>query len=129
MNCTSVDRNQPAQLINFASDAPTPSDNRLKNPSYNFDSAAGINYTVDITKPRGGRITVTSLSDGRKFNPEATYTVAVNSYRANGGGDLLTLGAGIPSGELKSRIVSATDKDLRYYLIRTVEQRGTIRPS
>ncbi len=117
-----------SQLIRFASPNPTPADNRLKNPSYNFDSAAGINYTVDITKPRGEKIIISSLSDGRPFEPEATYTVAVNSYRANGGGDLLTLGAGIPSAELKERIVSATDKDLRYYLIKAVENRGTVKP-
>lgn len=116
------------QLIRFASAHPTPTDNRLKNPSYNFDSAAGINYTVDITKPRGEKITITTLADGRPFNPDTTYTVAVNSYRANGGGDLLTLGAGIPASELKERIVSATDKDLRYYLIKAVEKRKTITP-
>ena len=26
---------------------------RFKNPSFNFDSAAGIIYTVDVTKPEG----------------------------------------------------------------------------
>ena len=117
-----------SQLIRFASGNPTPSDNRLKNPSYNFDSAAGINYTVDITKPRGEKINITTLSDGHPFDLDETYTVAVNSYRANGGGDLLTLGAGIPASELKERIVGATDKDLRYYLIKAVENRRTVQP-
>ena len=30
----------------------------LKNQSYNFDSAAGIDYTVDVSKPEGARITI-----------------------------------------------------------------------
>lgn len=123
-----VSDSEDSQLIRFASENPSLSDNRLKNPSYNFDSAAGIDYTVDIAKPRGEKITITSLSDGTPFNPDCTYTVAVNSYRANGGGDLLTLGAGIPADELSSRVVRATDKDLRYYLIKAVEKRGVISP-
>lgn len=123
-----VSDSEDSQLIRFASENPSLADNRLKNPSYNFDSAAGIDYTVDITRPRGEKITITSLSDGTPFNPDSTYTVAVNSYRANGGGDLLTLGAGIPADELSSRVVRATDKDLRYYLIKAVEKRGVISP-
>lgn len=123
-----VPDSEDSQLIRFASENPSLADNRLKNPSYNFDSAAGIDYTVDITRPRGEKITITSLSDGTPFNPDSTYTVAVNSYRANGGGDLLTLGAGIPADELSSRVVRATDKDLRYYLIKAVEKRGVISP-
>ena len=30
----------------------------LKNQPYNFDSAAGIDYTVDVSKPEGSRITI-----------------------------------------------------------------------
>ena len=123
-----VSDGENGQLIRFASEKPSLTDNRLKNPSYNFDSAAGIDYTVDITRPQGEKITITSLSDGTPFNPDSTYTVAVNSYRANGGGDLLTLGAGIPAQELPSRVIRATDKDLRYYLIKAVEKRRVISP-
>lgn len=123
-----VSDSEDSQLIRFASENPSLADNRLKNPSYNFDSAAGIDYTVDITCPRGEKITITSLSDGTPFNTDSTYTVAVNSYRANGGGDLLTLGAGILADELSSRVVRATDKDLRYYLIKAVEKRGVVSP-
>ena len=101
---------------------------RLKNPSYNFDSAAGILYTVDVTQPEGKKITITGLADGTQFDLDRTYTVAVNSYRGNGGGDLLTKGAGIPKEELASRIVSATDKDLRYYLMKRIEELGTLDP-
>lgn len=90
-------------------------------PSYNFDSAAGIIYTVDVTKPRGEKITIKSMADGRAFDPKATYKVAVNSYRGNGGGNLLTQGAGIAPEELSERILSSTDKDLRYYLMQYIK--------
>ncbi len=87
------------------------------NPSFNFDSAAGINYTVNVTKPFGQRVRILSMTNGSQFDEKKIYKVAVNSYRGNGGGDLLTAGAGIPKEELPSRIIYATDKDLRYYLM------------
>ena len=37
------------------------------NPSYNFDSAAGIIYTVDVTKPQGEKISISSMADGTPF--------------------------------------------------------------
>lgn len=97
-------------------------------PSYNFDSAAGIIYTVDVTKPRGEKINIISLADGSPFKKDESYTVAINSYRGNGGGNLLTEGAGIPTEELTSRILSSTDKDLRFYLMKYIEQEGTLSP-
>ncbi|MBD5427006.1 MAG: bifunctional metallophosphatase/5'-nucleotidase [Treponema sp.] len=117
-------------LLRFASsgDAAKGDYARLKNPSYNFDSAAGIVYTVDVTRPRGERITIISMADGTPFDADKDYKVAVNSYRANGGGDLLTRGAGIPLNQLKSRILTATDKDLRFYLMKEIERRGVIEP-
>lgn len=113
-------------LINFKSETPSLNDNRLAKPAYNFDSATGIDYTVDVTKPKGEKINISSLSDGRSFSLDSTYTVAINSYRANGGGNLLSDGAGISREELKKRIVSATDKDLRYYLIDYIEKHPDI---
>jgi hypothetical protein len=49
---------------------------------YNFDQFAGILYTVDLTKPAGERIAITSLANGAAFDPHARYTVAVNNHRA-----------------------------------------------
>lgn len=95
---------------------------RFKNPSFNFDSAAGILYTVDVTKPQGEKINIRSMADGTPFHMDKMYKVAVNSYRGNGGGDLLTKGAGIPKQDLAKRIVFATEKDLRYYLMKRIEE-------
>lgn len=100
----------------------------LEHPSYNFDSAAGIIYEVDVTKPRGEKINIISMADGSAFSPDSTYRVAVNSYRANGGGDLLTQGAGIPHEELNNRLLKATDRDLRFYLIERLRGTPVISP-
>jgi 2',3'-cyclic-nucleotide 2'-phosphodiesterase/3'-nucleotidase len=100
---------------------------RLRSASYNFDSAMGIRYTVDVTEPQGQRVTITSISDGSLFNPDSTYKVAVNSYRASGGGGHFAA-AGITHRELASRLISATDRDLRYYMTEWIREKGEITP-
>jgi 2',3'-cyclic-nucleotide 2'-phosphodiesterase/3'-nucleotidase len=101
----------------------------LRNQSYNFDSAAGIDYVVDVTKPEGERVQIKSFSDGRPFKLSETYRVAVNSYRGNGGGGLFTSGAGIGREDLRSRIVASTDRDLRYFIMKYIESKDTISPA
>ena len=101
---------------------------RLYANYYNFDSAAGIYYTVDVTKPAGDRITITRMADGSPFDESKTYRVAINSYRGNGGGGHLTEGAGIPHNQLQQRVVKSTNKDLRFYMIKYIESKGTIEP-
>ena len=98
------------------------------NPSFNFDSAAGIIYTVDVTQPQGEKIAILKMANGEPFDLNKTYKVAINSYRGNGGGELLTQGAGIPMDKLKERIIHSTDKDLRYYLIQYIKKQGTLTP-
>lgn len=115
-------------LLLFRSSRPSVHDNRLRNPAYNFDSAAGIEYTVDITRSKGQRVNIISVADGTPFDPERTYVVAVNSYRGNGGGDLMTRGTGLTKDELKRRTLSSTDIDLRYYMMKEIEKRGVITP-
>ena len=100
----------------------------FKNFSFNFDSAAGIIYTVDVTKPSGEKVQIISMADGAPFDMNKTYKVALNSYRGNGGGELLTKGAGISQEDLKGRIISSTDKDLRYYLMQYIERKQLIEP-
>ena len=97
-------------------------------PSYNFDSAAGIIYTVDVTRPAGEKVCILSMADGTPFEMDKYYKVAVNSYRGNGGGELLTKGAGISHDELQGRILYSTDRDLRYYLMRYIESMKFISP-
>jgi len=100
----------------------------FKNFSFNFDSAAGIIYTVDVTQPKGHKITIVSMANGTPFLMNCMYKVALNSYRGNGGGELLTKGAGIPQDELKERIIASTDKDLRFYMMKYIEKNDTLCP-
>ena len=83
----------------------------FQNFSFNFDSAAGIDYEVDVTQENGHKVRILRMSDGRPFDPDRWYRVAVNSYRGNGGGELLTRGAGIPQDSLESRIVWRSELD------------------
>jgi 2',3'-cyclic-nucleotide 2'-phosphodiesterase/3'-nucleotidase len=101
---------------------------RLAQVYYNFSSAAGINYTVDVTKPAGERVNITSSSDGTPFDLVKAYKVAINSYRGNGGGGHLTRGANIDKSELAKRIITSTDKDLRYYMMKWIEKKKVITP-
>ncbi len=100
----------------------------FKNFSFNFDSAAGIDYTVDVTKPAGKKVTILRMSNGQPFNEKAWYKVAVNSYRGNGGGELLTRGAGIAKDSLESRIIWRSERDQRYYLAQEIRKAGVMDP-
>ena len=68
------------------------------------------------------------MADGTPFDENRWYKVAMNSYRGNGGGELLTKGAGIPRSELKSRIVFESEKDQRFYLMNEIEKAGVMNP-
>lgn len=100
----------------------------FKNFSFNFDSAAGIDYEVDVTKPNGLKVKVLKMSNGEPFDENKYYKVAVNSYRANGGGELLTRGAGIAKDDLNDRIVWRSEYDLRHYLMEEIKRLGTLNP-
>lgn len=122
-------------LLNFAKDengnikySERSKSPELKERYYNYESAAGINYVVDISKPAGERVTIKSFSDGKEFSLDKHYTVAVNSYRGNGGGGHLTRGAGIKQEELVNRILDSTEKDLRYYLMKWIENQKIVNP-
>lgn len=95
---------------------------RLRNKFYNMDSAAGIRYTVDVTKPYGERVTIASMADGTPFEARREYKVAVNSYRANGGGGHLDRGVGIPFERLGERLLSTSQADLRQLIIEDFEK-------
>ncbi len=95
------------------------------NRAYNFDSAAGINYTVDVTKPFGSRIVITSMADGTPFQAEKTYNVAMTSYRASGGGDLKA--AGVDTDRIDERVV-ARYPEIRNLLYDYLMDNGSIDP-
>jgi 2',3'-cyclic-nucleotide 2'-phosphodiesterase/3'-nucleotidase len=101
---------------------------QLENNYYNFDSAAGIYYTVDVSKPDGEKVTIISMADGTLFDMNKTYKIATSSFRGNGGGGHLIEGCGIPADKLSSRLVYSTDKDIRYYILRWIEEQKVVTP-
>ena len=101
---------------------------RFKNLTFNFDSAAGIDYEVDVTKPDGQKVRILRMSNGEPFDENKMYKVAMNSYRGKGGGELLTRGAGIAQEEIKNRIIYQSEKDLRFYLMEEIEKAGHLNP-
>ncbi len=89
--------------------------------SYNFDSAAGIRYTVDVTKPKGERVAIES------FDLSKEYNVAMTSYRASGGGGLLRE-AGVDTNRIDERIVSRYP-EIREILYEYLKANGGIDPA
>ena len=96
------------------------------NRSYNFDSAAGINYTVDVTKPFGERVAVSGMADGSAFDPQREYNVAMTSYRASGGGGLMKE-VGIDTDRIDERVV-ARYPEIRNILYDYLMENGSIDP-
>jgi 2',3'-cyclic-nucleotide 2'-phosphodiesterase (5'-nucleotidase family) len=87
-------------------------------PGYNLDFLQGADYTVDLSRPAGQRITTLSIK-GREVQPTDSFTVAVNNYRASGGGgyDMLR---GAP-------VVYEGTTEIRDLLVEEVRRRGTLR--
>ena len=94
--------------------------------SYNFDSAAGINYTVDVTKPRGSRVSISSMADGSTFSTEMLYRVGMTSYRASGGGNILDQ-IGIDTDRIAERTI-AKHKEIRNIIYDYLMEHGTLDP-
>ena len=93
--------------------------------SYNFDSAAGLVYTVDVTRPAGSRVQIKSMADGKPFDPEAWYNVAMTSYRASGGGDIIPQGAGVSPEQMEERIIDRLP-EIREMIYQYIKKHGTI---
>lgn len=93
------------------------------NPTFNFDSASGLNYVVDVTKKKGERINISTLATGRKFKPYLRYRVALTSYRASAKGmdGVIHLDDGV----IESRIVKEYS-DLRTLMQDFIETFGVV---
>lgn len=115
--------NEKGELLRNKQDKPI-----LAADYFNYSCAAGIKYTVDVSKEPGNRIEIHSLSDGRHFHPDSIYTVAINSYRGNGGGGHLTQGMGLNKEEINNRIIKIWDKDVRYYITEYIKSKKILTP-
>lgn len=116
-------KNEKGELLRNKQDKPI-----LAADYFNYSCAAGIKYTVDVSKEPGNRVEIHSLSDGRHFHPDSIYTVAINSYRGNGGGGHLTQGMGLNKDEINNRIIKIWDKDVRYYITEYIKSQKILTP-
>lgn len=89
-------------------------------PGYNFDIVSGVDYTIDVTRPIGSRITRLDYQ-GRPVRDDDSFTMALNNYRQTGGGGYAML-AGAP-------VVYDKQQEIRQLLIDEVKARGAIRQS
>lgn len=88
-------------------------------PGYNFDMVAGADYTIDVSRPIGSRITRLEVA-GRPVRDEDSFTLALHNYRQAGGGGYAML-AGAP-------LLSESTAEIRQLLIDEVKRRGTLEP-
>src|SRR5687768_8354301 len=88
-------------------------------PGYNYDIVAGADYTIDVSKPMGSRLTRLEV-DGRPVRDDDSFTFALNNYRQTGGGGYAML-AGAP-------VLYESTADIRQLLIDEVRRRGTLEP-
>ena len=95
-------------------------------PSYNWDSADGIRYEVSKSAPKGERVRILSMCDGKPFDLAKTYKVAMTSYRASGGGDLLRDGAKVDPATL---VIVDKMKDIRSLIGDYIAAREEIVPT
>jgi 2',3'-cyclic-nucleotide 2'-phosphodiesterase/3'-nucleotidase len=88
-------------------------------PGYNFDIVSGADYTLDLSKPAGQRVTRLEFR-GKPIAPSDSFTMALNNYRQTGGGGYAMLSG--------ARVVYDTQQEIRQLLIDEVRRRGTIMP-
>ncbi|HEY7394006.1 MAG TPA: 5'-nucleotidase C-terminal domain-containing protein [Gemmatimonadaceae bacterium] len=89
-------------------------------PGFNYDVVAGVDYTIDVSKPAGARITRLDFQ-GRPVAPTDSFTMALNNYRQTGGGGFSMLSG--------ARVVYDRQEDIRQLLIDEVRRKRTLAPA
>ncbi|MBC3984321.1 5'-nucleotidase C-terminal domain-containing protein [Streptomyces sp. AC536] len=88
-------------------------------PDYNYDAVSGVTYEIDIAKEPGRRIAKLCF-EGRPVADDARFVLAVNNYRASGGGNFPHVAT--------ARQVWSTSEEIRNTIIAWVRAKGTIDP-
>ncbi|MFB6526949.1 bifunctional metallophosphatase/5'-nucleotidase [Streptomyces sp. NPDC056399] len=89
-------------------------------PDYNYDAVSGLTYDIDIARPAGSRIVNLSF-EGKPLDPAAKFVLAVNNYRASGGGAFPHVAG--------AQQLWADSDEIRNTIIRWVQAKGTVDPS
>ncbi|MEU4995372.1 5'-nucleotidase C-terminal domain-containing protein [Streptomyces sp. NPDC021622] len=88
-------------------------------PDYNYDALYGVTYEIDIAKAAGSRIVKLSF-DGKELDPKAEFVLAVNNYRASGGGNFPHIAG--------AKQLWANSDEIRNTIIKWVQAKGTVDP-
>ena len=88
-------------------------------PGYNFDVVTGADYELDLSQPVGSRVRGLRVN-GRDVSPSQTYTLALNSYRQEGGGGFESLKG--------ATVVYDQNESVRELLVADLRRRGQIDP-
>ncbi|MFE9818111.1 bifunctional metallophosphatase/5'-nucleotidase [Streptomyces sp. NPDC005773] len=86
-------------------------------PDYNYDVVSGVTYDIDIAKPNGSRIVNLSF-EGKAIDPAAQFVLAVNNYRASGGGNFPHVAG--------SKQLWANSEEIRTTMIAWVQAKGSV---
>ncbi|MBI3568074.1 MAG: 5'-nucleotidase C-terminal domain-containing protein [Gemmatimonadetes bacterium] len=89
-------------------------------PGFNFEMVQGADYTIDLSRPAGDRITGLRVR-GRAVRDDDSLTLALSNYRAGGGGGYAML--------RDAPVVHDKQLEIRQLLIDEVTRRGTLRPA
>ncbi|MDX2558234.1 5'-nucleotidase C-terminal domain-containing protein [Streptomyces sp. TX20-6-3] len=89
-------------------------------PDYNYDAVFGLTYDIDIARPAGSRIVNLSF-EGKPLDPAAKFVLAVNNYRASGGGAFPHVAG--------AQQLWANSDEIRNTIIQWVKAKGTVDPS
>ncbi|MFC8953424.1 bifunctional metallophosphatase/5'-nucleotidase [Streptomyces sp. NPDC057101] len=89
-------------------------------PDYNYDAVSGLTYEIDIARPAGSRIVGLAFG-GAPIDPAAKFVLAVNNYRASGGG-------AFPHVANAPQLWSNSD-EIRNTIIQWVRAKGTVDPA
>ncbi|MET9726639.1 bifunctional metallophosphatase/5'-nucleotidase [Streptomyces zaomyceticus] len=88
-------------------------------PDYNYDAVSGLTYDIDIAAPAGSRIVNLSF-EGKPLDPAAKFVLAVNNYRASGGGAFPHVA--------NAQQLWANSDEIRNTIIQWVQAKGTVDP-
>ncbi|MER7953347.1 5'-nucleotidase C-terminal domain-containing protein [Streptomyces sp. NPDC096030] len=88
-------------------------------PDYNYDAVYGVTYEIDIARPAGSRIVNLSFG-GKPIDPAAQFVLAVNNYRASGGGAFPHVA--------KAQQLWANSDEIRNTIIQWVKAKGSVDP-
>ncbi|MFB9389239.1 bifunctional metallophosphatase/5'-nucleotidase [Streptomyces coeruleoprunus] len=89
-------------------------------PDYNYDAVYGLTYDIDIAQPVGSRIVNLSFG-GAPVDPAAEFVLAVNNYRANGGGAFPHVAS--------AKQLWANSDEIRNTIIQWVQAKGALDPA